>query len=219
MDNKPSGDFVKLAKDWCKDASTLLLLLVWEGYDLFEKEELSKIDWNQNYDELERSITQNFVPMIRKRMTGWEPFDVEHGPYEFKTRMPPPAQSPQYDIAFVLIANKKIIWPLEAKVLHSDGKVSEYIKEIVENFLKCRYAPFSSEGGMLGYLMKGEAKNAFRNIQNKLNKQKASCKLEDHPEFPDRDHKTSQHKRQVPPGEPYPADFCCHHLILRIGEK
>ncbi|MHC5833845.1 MAG: hypothetical protein ACYT04_000000102060, partial [Nostoc sp.] len=85
-----------------------------------------------------------------------EPFDVQHEVYEFESRQSAKAQPPQYDIAFILRANDTIIWPLEAKVLISDGAVAEYIKEINGNFLTCRYAPFSSEGGMLGYLFFGD---------------------------------------------------------------
>ncbi|WP_199315144.1 hypothetical protein [Aerosakkonema funiforme] len=206
-------DFVQLAKQWCEDQSMLLLVFVWEGYDLFQKEVLSTIPWNQSYEELERSLTQNFVPIIRRRMTGWEPFDVEHGPYEFETREQPPAQSPQYDIAFVMFGDRRIMWPIEAKILHSDGDVSKYINEINANFLKCRYAPFSSEAGMLGYLLKGLPNNAFTNIEAKI-----PCKLCAHPELPNRDHKTSEHKRTVPSGKPYSVDFRCHHLILKIAE-
>ncbi|HEY9875811.1 MAG TPA: hypothetical protein V6D12_20435, partial [Candidatus Obscuribacterales bacterium] len=101
----------------------------------------------------------------------------------------------------------------EAKILRSDGDVSKYINEITANFLKCRYAPFSSEAGMLGYLLKGLPNKAFTNIEAKV-----PCHLCDHPQFPNRDHKTSDHKRTVPSGKTYPADFRCHHLILKIAE-
>ena len=60
------------------------------------------------------------------------------------------------------------MWPLEAQVLKTDGAVSEYIKEINDNFMTCRYAPFSSEGGMLGYLLSGNPDKAFTNIAKKL---------------------------------------------------
>lgn len=207
-------DFVQLVPKWGADASMLLLAFVWEGYDLLRDEVLSQINWNQDYEELERSITQRFVPMIRKRMTNYEPFSVEHGPYEFETRMPPPAQSPQYDIAFVLYdrSNKPgIMWPLEAKVLRSDGAVAPYVKDIQNEFLTCRYAPFSSEGGMLGYLLSGTPSNAFSSIEAKVH-----CPLSHHLKFPEREHKISNHKRTVPAGKPYPSVFRCHHLLLQI---
>lgn len=82
--------------------------------------------------------------------------------------------------------------------------------------MNCRYAPFSSEGGMLGYLMAGEARNAFTNIEKKLNRKNVICKLNDCPKIINRDYKLSNHKRTVPPGKSYPVEFCCHHLILII---
>ena len=204
-------DFVQLEKEWCRDASMSLLAFVWKGYDLLRDEVLSQIDRNQIYEELERSITQLLVPRIRKHMLGDEPFSVEHGPHEYETRMPPPAQSPQYDIAFVLYDKPGIMWPLEAKILRSSRAVAPYVNDIQNEFLKCRYAPFSSEGGMLGYLLSGDASKTFSSIEAKV-----FCPLSHHPQFPDRTHKISDHKRTVPPGKPYSADFRCHHLILQV---
>lgn len=162
-------------------------------------------------EQLERSITQSLERKIRRGMSGDEPFDIQHEVYEFETSFSAQAQPPQYDIAFIVKANERIIWPLEAKVLSSDGAVAEYIKEINGNFLTCKYAPFSSEGGMLGYLISGDPNAAFRNIAAKV-----PCKLNDHPFFPNRNYKTSDHERTVPLGRQYPIEFRCHHLLLSI---
>ena len=110
--------------------------------------------------------------------------------------------------------NIRIVWPLEAKVLHSDGSVSKYAKEITDNYVTCRYAPFSSETGMLAYLLKGSPKKAFVNIEKSV-----PCQLLDHLDFPNRDHKISNHQRMVPAGESYPRNFRCHHLVLKILEE
>jgi hypothetical protein len=141
----------------------------------------------------------------------YEFFDIQHEVYEIESSQSAQAQPPQYDIAFILTANERIIFPLEAKVLKSDSAVGEYIKEIKDNFITCRYAPFSSQGGMLGYLFSGDSNKAFTNIATKV-----PCTLNDHPDFPTRDHKTSDHQRVVPPGKSYPAEFRCHHLLLKI---
>jgi hypothetical protein len=103
------------------------------------------------------------------------------------------------------------MWPLEAKVLRSDGAVAPYVKDIQNEFLTCRYAPFSSEGGMLGYLLSGTPSKVFSSIEAKVH-----CPLTHHLKFPERDHKISNHKRTVPAGKPYPAVFRCHHLLLQI---
>jgi hypothetical protein len=207
-------DFVQVAKEWRPDAITVIVKLVWEGYDLFTVEVLSHINCDrteEKLEQIERSITQSLERRIRDVMTGDEPFGVQHEVYEWESGFSAKAQPPQYDIAFFLRANERIILPLEAKVLNSDGAVGEYIDDVQAQFLTCRYAPFSSEGGMLGYLLSGEADIAFRNIEKKV-----PCTLSHHQEFIDRNHKTSDHIRKVPSDKLYPANFRCHHLILKM---
>ena len=113
--------------------STRLLELIWKGYDAFCVECLSQVDCSEDDGDLERDITQLLEPKIREGMTGFEPFDVQHGPYERESWLGPPAQPPQYDIAFKLRCKPRVMWPLEAKVLRTDGSVAEYIKEIRKN--------------------------------------------------------------------------------------
>jgi len=209
-----SQEFVSLASQWKEDASTILLGFVWKGYDSLSNDILSKINCTQAEDQIERSITQYLTPKIRDAMTGYEPFHVEQGINEFETREPSPAQPPVYDIAFVLRQNGRVMWPLEAKVLITDGSVSQYVKEMRNNFLTCRYAPFSSQGAMLGYLLSGKPSSAFANIA-----EKTPCSLRKSPAFPKRNHMISDHMRSVPHGKAYPAYFVCHHLILMIAVK
>jgi len=207
-------DFVQVAKDWRDDAITILVKLVWEGYDRLKADILSPINCDQaeeKLEQIERSITQSLERRIHDVMTGDEPFGVQHEVYEWESALSAQAQPPQYDIAFFLRANERIIWPLEAKVLNSDGSVAPYIHDVKDQFLTCRYAPFSSEGGMLGYLLYGEPNIAFSNIECGV-----PCTLSHHQEFIERNHKTSDHIRIVPLDKTYPAHFRCHHLILQI---
>lgn len=206
-DNDASAprDFVLLAGDWCQDYSTILLGYIWQAYDILTANLPAAID----PEDLERSLTQVLEPRIHKVMTGYETFYIEHGPYERETKMPPPAQPPQYDIAFVLYQDERIMWPLEAKVLATDGTVADYAREVEEQFLTCRYAPFSSEGAMLGYLLLGNPGTALGNIAAKL-----SCLLDSHPAFIHRPHRVSHHRRKIPKGKPYPVEFTCHHLVM-----
>lgn len=204
-----TGDFVELAKKWNPDAIKILLNFVWEGYDLLVSEVLSQISCDGTEEQLERSITQALVLRISKGMTGFEHFQVQQEVYEFESYQK--LRPPQYDIAFILIANDRIIWPLEAKVLKSDIDLAEYIEEINNNFMTCRYAPFSSQGGMLGYLFSGDSNKAFSNIATKV-----PCILNEHPDFPNRDHRTSDHQRIVPSEKSYPMDFRCHHLLFKV---
>jgi hypothetical protein len=207
-----TGQFVALASQWRPDAVTRLLGSVWAAWDLLREEVLADVDCAQADRNLERSVTQYLEPRIDKMMPDGSPFYVQHGAHEFETSRRPPAQPPLPDIAFVLWANERVSWPLEAKVLRTDTAVDPYVKEIQDNFLTCRYGPFSSEGGMLGYLVEGDIARVFSNIAAKT-----PCQLTPHPDFAARDHRTSDHTRRVPLGKAYPRRFRCHHMILTLG--
>lgn len=194
-----------------RNASTIMLGFVWRGYELLCEAVLFKIDVALADEQLERSITQILTPKIRDCMTGYEPFHIEQGVYEYETSVSASAQPPLYDLAFVLKSNPRIMWPLEAKVLRTDGAVGPYAKEINDNFLTCRYAPFSGDGAMLGYLLAGDPVIAFENIEMKV-----PCCLEDYPDFTSYNHKTSNHDRSVPVGKGYPINFRCHHLLMSL---
>ena len=207
MCNSIPSDFVSLANEWCENQSAILLSFVWQGYDLL----MAELPAGINPKDLERSITQSLELRIRRVMTGDEPFDIQHGPYERETMKARPAQPPQYDLAFVYLAAERIMWPLEAKVLESDGAVGEYVKDVKNEFLTCRYAPFSSEGAMLAYLLAGDPNKVFSSIEAKI-----PCRLTAHAHFPDRPHKMSEHQRQPKSGKPYPREFRCHYLVLEF---
>ncbi|MCA6572817.1 MAG: hypothetical protein IM537_16555 [Pseudanabaena sp. M57BS1SP1A06MG] len=205
-------DFVELAKMWNPAATSILLNLIWQGYDLCFQEILSKVDVLQSDDQLERELTQILDLYIRQGMQGFEPFILQHESYEMELRG---AYRPrQYDLAFVWFTNPKIKYPLEAKVLRLDISVNEYVNEITSNFLTCQYSPFSSQGAMLGYLLQGNTATAFKNIATSV-----PCTLSDHPDFVGRDHKISDHQRVVPEDKTYPDKFRCHHLLLQLSKE
>jgi hypothetical protein len=201
-------DFVALAGRWCANYSGRLLNYVWQGYDRL----LGELPAGVDEKDLERSITESLERRIQDVMSGYEPYAIQHGPHERETMQSPPAQPPQYDLAFKLRAKEWIMWPLEAKVLETDGGVADYRNDVINQFLRCRYAPFSSEGAMLGYLLAGTTENVFRNLEAKI-----PCVLAAHPEFPNRPCKISDHPRHVDAGKPYPTRFRCHHLILEFS--
>ena len=206
-------EFNQLADNWSQNASAMLLGYVWQGCDAFTQEVLKPIGGARDSDRsLERSINSKLAPRIQRVVPKECPFYFQHKPDEFETQKPDPAQPPEPDFGFVPWANERLIWAIEAKVLRTDRTVSEYVREVRDNFLTCRYGPFSREGGMLGYLLEGPPSNAFCNIAKKI-----PCELQDHPEFPQRNHKTSDHTRKVPKGSNYSVAFRCHHMILEIG--
>jgi hypothetical protein len=199
-------EFLDLAAEWCRDQSENLLGFVWQAYEQLKVDQ-PFIDGR----DLERSITQVLEPRIRSKMSGDEPFYFQHKPGEHATMLAPPAQPPEYDMAFVLRAEERIMWPMEAKVLETDGTVADYVKDIREQFLTCRYAPFSGDGAMIGYLLSGSTNKAFNNIAKKT-----PCVLEDVPAFIERPHKLSRHTRSGSLCKIQHSEFRCHHLILEF---
>jgi hypothetical protein len=104
-------------------------------------------------------------------------------------------------------ADERIMWPMEAKVLETPNRLASYLRDVQEEFLTCRYAPFSGSGAMLGYLLTGTSGEALVNIATKL-----ACTLTSLGTV--RAHAVSHHQRILPPGKPWPTEFVCHHLIM-----
>ena len=196
--------FIAGASSWLRVSEDVMLQRVWEGFD-----ELVRTRPAFDGSDLERSISERLEACIQDSMSGDEPFTVQHGPHERETKQPAPAQPPQYDIAFVFRADPRVMWPLEAKVLETPGTLAAYVSDVNEQFLTCRYAPFSPSGAMLGYLLSGSAADAFTGLSTRL-----GCALEIPTRYPGRPARFSVHVRSVPAGEPYPKDFRCHHLIM-----
>lgn len=197
--------FIDLATRWIGDAEPDFVDHIWAG---FERLKRSAVSFDGR--DLERSITQLLEAAIDDVVPGEAPYYVQHGPYERETMLAPPAQPPAYDLAFVLRADPRIMWPAEAKVLTSAKALAEYLADVREQYLTCRYAPFSASGAMLGYLLDGEADEALENIAQRL----AIPFAETTPINPDRPHRSTVHGREVPAGKVYPTPFRCHHIVL-----
>lgn len=198
--------FISAATRWAKESEYTMLRYVWAGYD-----KLSAARPAINTSDLERSITQHLEPMIRQVMSGDEPFYIQHGPYERETMLPPPAQPPAYDLAFVFHADARVMWPLEAKVLSKPSLLSDYLRDVREEFLSCRYSPFSPSAAMLGYLLDGAEGDVLVNIERGL-----GVKLEPIVSFK-RPCAVSAHTRTIPPGKNYPSMFACYHIVLSFS--
>ena len=206
-----SQDYEELAEQWGEDAIEVMMAATWSGYKELVRELVGKIDKGQIEEELERTITQLLEPFIRRYLSGEEPYMVQHGCYEFATRMAPSAQPPQYDIAFVLVGNRKVMWPLEAKVLRTEGSIARYTRDIREEFLTGRYAPYVKGGAMLGYLFSGSSINVLNNIERAL-----GCSLEQFRTFDPSEHRVSSHIRNLKNADFVSGIFRCHHLIMAV---
>ena len=206
-----SQSYIELAQRWSDNAVEIMMSATWNGYGDLRADYFHCIDTTQADDELERAVTQLLEPCIRNHLSGDEPYYVQHGCYEFATRQPPPAQPPQYDIAFVLTENRKIMWPVEAKVLRTDGNIAGYVRDVREEFLTGRYAPFVNGAAMVGYLFDGRTVTALTNIERAL-----QCQLVPFRDFDTRVHRVSVHNRQLRNSEFVSGTFRCHHLIMRL---
>jgi hypothetical protein len=194
----PDAAFVAQAGAWIGQAETVFTDLVWRGYARLKTAE-ARFD---NRD-LERSITHLLTAAIDDEVLGEAPYYVQHSPFERETMLAPPAQPPAYDLAFVMRADPRVMWPAEAKILTTPKALADYVADVVDQFLTCRYAPFSPSGAMLGYLLSGAAEDALANIAKRLGVGYA----ETMPIDTDRPQRSAWHPRTVPAGKAYPTPF------------
>ncbi|MGA2864793.1 MAG: hypothetical protein ABSF95_09920 [Verrucomicrobiota bacterium] len=200
---------------WPSDAGVVILRRVWAAYDDLGAGVLSTVKWSAAEDEIERSLTAYHSLKIQERQTGDEPFILHPEMPEFESREPAPARSKAYDFGFVMRGGDySMIWPIEAKVLKTDRRLARYLRDLDDKYLKCKAAPFSHEGALIGYLLSGNPRVVFDGITAHLGQL-----LFPHPIFSARNHRTSTHKREVPQGKPYPKDFLCHHLVMELGRR
>ena len=211
----PPPGAAAIATMWSRALVERLLKTVWAAFDDLRGGLFASVDWTDDYDDLERSISQLLEQAIRRKMDGFAPCFVQHGPFERESRAGGRAQPPEYDIAFIWYADERIMWPLEAKVLRSDEdtdrNLGDYVSTLTERFLTCRYAPFSAGGAMLGYLRGGDPETVLGHIAQRL-----GCSPERYAVLTPRYHWTSEHQRTVPAGKDYPVAFVCHHLIMSL---
>ncbi len=206
-----SPPFQAIAQRWCQDRSRLLLELVWGGYDRLLDQDFRVTPFSDTDEDKERSLSILLALRIGQGLSGDEPFSLIHVPPEQTKRKSGRTAPPQPDIGFMLNNYPRTVWPLEAKVLVDDREVGPYVTEINHNLLTGRYATFSSEGAMLGYLLHGQPERTFAAVAVALGEP-----LIPHPHFLSRPQRMSTHQRDRLPHADSPRDFTCHHLLLRI---
>ncbi|HEY3847439.1 MAG TPA: hypothetical protein VGL95_10030 [Acetobacteraceae bacterium] len=189
-----------------------MLEAVWDGYDEMSAELLARIDLRLADAQLEVELTKHLSRGVRRHWSSFAALEFEHSWTESATRAGAGATPPTYDMAFLIRANPRSAWPLEAKVLRRPGDVGEYVRDLRNEFLTCRYAPFSSGGAMVGYLIEGDPSDCLAAIQRRLRTPLESFELK-----PARPHRRSTHTRVPHPGLSSPLGFCCHHLIMHVG--
>jgi len=197
-------DFVAVATAWRSDGITKLLGYVWAGYYALRTENAPTLDTS---DEL--SINSHLESWIQRKKPKNCPFHIQHTPPEPATRRTPSRPPPAPDFGFFPWEDRRAMFPLEAKVLQTDGDLSKYLKALRSSFLQCRYAPHSSEGVMIGYLFAGDPTVVFKKLRGQLRTQ-----LKQLPAFPTEPHRCSEHERKARRCRNCPPKFRCHHLVL-----
>lgn len=205
----------EIARIWPPAVVPELLKLIWEGYEQLRTTHLAAIDFHEADLQLERSFTvllHDEIQRIIGARGGYASYVLCHERWEFETIDPASNRPPQYDLAFVWLANPLVLWPCEAKVMRTDASVAAYVADVNGAFLPCIYAPFSSSGAMLAILCGGRADRALINLAAALGVAFSKCAG-----FEQRSHCVSQHVRAVPAGKSYPSDFTCNHIVFHIA--
>ena len=205
-------ELVRIAKTWVAGSSDVMLGSIWRAYDALLVSTAIKAALTTAHDDVERGITRLLYFELDNLLTGDEPFRLLAEAPEDEARKHPPARPPAYDIAFAMRVNPRIMWALEAKVLPTPATLADYVTTLKKRYLSGDYAPFVSEGAMVGYLLRGCSDEVFAAIAKQL-----GTRLSKPNQWKTRAHRISAHQRNIPPNKPYPKRFHCHHLILEFA--
>lgn len=202
-------ELLVLAAEWVQDASQVIIDAVWAGYDRLIHDPVERCFFQNMTGELERRITSRLEVAIGRSLTGYEPFDVQHGTPEWQTRKKGRGRPKEPDIAFVHRGDPRVVWPIEAKVMPPDRPISKYVESVDERYLSCDYAPFCGEGGMVGYALRKDASELLDDVAKSL-----KCELDVPEQWRERHHRTSTHSRSVPEGKLFTGTVKLHHLMM-----
>ena len=200
----PKDSAFDALKAWPRGFGTRILTRVWEGYDRLVSEELSRIKDFANLEQVERSLTDLHFDKIVALQSGDEPFLPTREVPNFGATHSAKAMPPSNDFGFKIRGGDlSLVWPLEAKFVPQAARVDKY--------LKCRSSPFSSEAGLIAYLVDANIDATFSAIAHGIGQSLLKSKT-----FYKRLHWTTEHARKVPPNKPYPATLRCHHLMMPL---
>lgn len=185
---------------------------VWQGIASFRAEVLAKVDFTAVDANVENGITQRLAPLMQRALSPFNAVFCQAQWDEEATRARADRSPPVYDIAFVLRINHRAVWPIEAKVVDRPGAVANYVGDIRNEYLTCRYAPFSNSGGMLAYLRTGDPARCLAAISDSL-----GARLKPYRLNPARAHRISRHKRKRSHGIRSPRIIRIHHFVLDLS--
>src|ERR1035437_4145539 len=194
------------AQEWANGITSQVLDWTWRAFDMVRAGALGNVDLTQPLEQLERDLARHHfceLNMLWAQETGGECAFTPHHEYpELETRSPAPARPPAYDIAFVWNANRRIAWPIEAKVVPTPATLADYLGD-VKKFTDGIAAPLSGIGAQIAYLLTGTTDDFFNNLSTRL-----SLPLQTLAEFSARAHRVSSHTRKSSP------DLELHHMAM-----
>lgn len=196
------------ARRWADDVGVQVLDWMWRSFDRLKARELSKVDLSQPLEQLERSLTgAHFIELNAlwaQETGGYSSITPTPEWSEMETRPAAPGKPPAYDFAFVFCANQRFVWPIEAKVVPTPRRVSEYLSDVAK-FVSGVAAPLIGEGGLIAYLLRGSEVEFAGVIEGKLKQPLTTPAIA---AFVSRAHRVSEHKRSSAPR------LRLHHLVM-----
>jgi hypothetical protein len=200
------ADSHQQAQEWASDATKQVLDWTWLGFDAMKASLLSRVDFSQPLDQVERDLTSHHFREIQQlwasETEGYAAFAPQPEWPEMATRSPAPAKPPAYDIAFVWNDNPRVAWPIEAKVVPTSGTLAPYLGDTTK-FISGTAAPFIGEGAQIAYLLNGTADDFFNNLSLQL-----PPPLQTFVDFSARSHRISSHSRTNVP------NLRLHHMAM-----
>lgn len=196
-----------LPVEWAADVSSQILQWTWLSFERLKAEALAGIDFTTPIDQLERAITQQHCIELQIVITeltdGYCSFIPVHECDEFEQLKTANAKPPANDIGFVHRTHRRWIWPIEAKVLPTPATLHGYLTD-VQKFLDGRAGPLVGEGGVIGYLLKGNTADFFDELLKHIDPLNAVT------EFSADLHRSSQHERSSAP------KIRLHHMSMAL---
>ena len=211
-----SPEFAAVAEVWPAATVRAMLTLAWEAFDALKSGKFRGIDFNLRREQIERSLTDLHAQEINDRWARsyrkFSAFIPHHEAPEYHGRVSASSKPVAYDIAFVMRSNRRLRWPIEAKVANHPGDLIAYHGDL-QKYLSGKGSPYSAEAALAVYLRSGTAEALFAHLR-KLVRQT----LKPHRDFPRRAHRTTAHTRlpaKLPKGTP--PQFTCHHLVFELA--
>jgi len=120
---------------------------------------------------------------------------------------------PRYDFAFQLRkGNPRVLFPVEAKIIEKPTKVSAICRDFSNKYITRKGAPLSNVAVLVGYLLSGQAKETFSNIEKII-----STKLTSPNSFKNRFHRESVSDRE-PSKKFSDRKLFCHWMIFSLSK-